>query len=268
MALVDKALAHLASDVGLRPADQPRRGDARLGPIGGMGCRPQQFDLFRVLHLAQWADDLRREVEAHAGHGCLEAQQEHGVQEVGNQQRRAGHVAAGGKRVDHESGRVLHFPPSHEVDVPRPDARGRVRCAHLQPRHDQRRSPGRLEHEEGEPLERHRRVPDQPAQVRPDADQQRTRPASPERILGTPQSFLVTRGRDGRDGRTGHLSPPSCCSHASTSRWPSVKNLLYENTLAAPAASARRRVSRSSCWATAMAGRPAVVARSMAAIPS
>ena len=77
VALGDEALADLAGDVRLGPADQPACRDLADDAVGGLRREAQQGDLVGVLRHPQLAQDERRGFERRAGEGPLESEQVH-----------------------------------------------------------------------------------------------------------------------------------------------------------------------------------------------
>ena len=84
VALGDEALADLAGDIRLGPPDERAVRDRGHDPVGGLGGRPQQGDLVRVLAHAQRPQHARRHGEPRPGQHALEAQHERRAEPVGH----------------------------------------------------------------------------------------------------------------------------------------------------------------------------------------
>ena len=174
VALGEEPLADLARDVGLRPADERPGGDLVDDAVGGRGGEAEELDLVGVLRHPQrrgapssptrttrpaarawrrsrWSDQSRSETPTRDG--------------------AVGHAAA--RRRGDERRADPRFPSRSRsrLSTRLPASRGGL----LEPRHDERRRPGRAHRRRASSAARaaSRVVAGEVAEVRPDADEQR-----------------------------------------------------------------------------------------------
>ena len=191
-----------------RPPRSGRRGGppaiGRDDPVGGLRRGPQQRDLVGVLDHPQLAQDGRREAEARrpargppgAAAGAWPAS----VSDTATRRR-----PGAGRRPPARTGSSVS---SHVRDLDRGPQAG-LGGAALEARHDEDRRRSGAEDEHRQPLERHRLVAGQVAQVRADADEQRVEPGAVDRRHGAGQPRRVARGRRRADARRASRRRPA-----------------------------------------------------------
>ena len=195
VALGDEPLADLPRDVGLGPADQPPGRDLGDDPIGGLGGQPQQRDLVGVLDHPQVAQDGRRQGVLDRGpEGRLEPEQVHRQQRVGHADATgdAGLAAASAYGSSVSSQVTIRSGVRSPASAAPRSSRGTTTNGAWPARSDEHR----------QPLERHRLVAGQVAQVRADPDEQRVEPGRGGRGGRAPQP-LGDSARAGMIGRVG-----------------------------------------------------------------
>ena len=218
VALRDEPLADLPCDIGFGPPDQAPPGDLADHAIGGLRREAQQGDLIGILDHAQVAQDRRGERVLDGGtERRLEAQQVHG-------QHRVGDGDASRSQVPRREGiRVIGLIPGPDLER---GLQARFRGAPFESGDDDERVPAGRHHEDGEALERHRRIAGQVAQVGSDADEQRVQAGRARRGGCALQSLGEARAGDDRAGDEGH-DPISAGrpSQAATVAGPSSNSL-------------------------------------------
>ena len=128
----------------------------------------------------------------------LELQEVDGPQAVRDRDPRSGVARRGRDAAGDDGVRVVELAPRHDLDR---GAQALLRRAALEPRdHDERRLPAD-DREHRQPLERHRLVGRQVAEVRPDADQQGIEAVGRRRLDGATQPLGVPGRRDGGSSR-------------------------------------------------------------------
>ena len=200
MAFGREPVPRLASDVRLGAPDEPARRDLVDDAIGRLRRLAEELDLLGVLRHPQLPRNGGSPLEANAGQLRLEPEDVARPERVVHPDRPPTALRAAGHRRGDEPVRVLGLLPGHDLDEPAGDRRRPAGRILLQPGDDHDEPSGRPDDEHRQPLEGHRGVAGEVAQVGADADEQGPEPS----LAGDPgrrlESLAEALGRDARAG--------------------------------------------------------------------
>ena len=183
-----------ATSASVRPTRCPD-GDARDDPVRGVRRERQQRDLVRVLDHPQLPQHGAGEAEVRPGwQAPLEREQVERRQRVRHGQARRATLGQP-EPLDDDRVRVVGLVPRHGRDRRRQAGRGR---GGLQAGHDEERRPARDDDQHREPLERHRGIARQVAEIRPDPDEQGVEARGAGHLGSAGEPVRVAPGRDRR----------------------------------------------------------------------
>ena len=247
VALGDELLADLGGDVRLGPADEPPGGDPGDDPVGGLGRQAQERDLVGVLDHAQLAQHARTaSSNAVPGPSAAWSRRTCIASIVSDTATRAPPTRPGRRPARTGRRSRPRSAMSHRRAQP-----GLGRAA-LEPGHDDERRVARADDEQGQPLEGHRLVAGQVAQVRADADEQ----GATRRHAAAASAARASRAAKRSAGTTGRVATvmrraPAGRARRRPSRVRPRTACDRRGPCRRPRARACLRCSTSSCWPTA-----------------
>ena len=221
--LVHEPIADLVSDVSLAASAKAPRGDGLHDPVGGRSGRPQALDLVGVLDRPQLGHGLGRQPERGVGQARLEPERVDRPEVVREQEPpSAPRCECRGDQL----GRVVRLVPGRDLDQAI-GARRRCRCRHaLEARHDERGRTLRRQDQHRQTLEGHGGIAGQPAELRPDADEERLRTSIPRRFPSCDHPLRKSSRRDGAGATRGHRTAPrAACIQVAITAGPSSCSL-------------------------------------------